>query len=39
MLNFNLMKTWQNWFIILLMVYIGLFGVHIVTEYLKGIKE
>lgn len=32
MLNLNLMRPWQNWFIIFLMVAIALTGTHIFIE-------
>jgi len=35
MLNFNLMRAWQNWFIIFLMITIGLTGSHIFIELIS----
>lgn len=33
MVNFSLMRPWQNWFIIFLMISIGLTGAHIFIEF------
>lgn len=35
MLNLNLMRPWQNWFIIFLMISIALTGLHIFIELLS----
>lgn len=34
MLNFTLMSAWQNWFIVFLMIAIGLTGTHIFINYI-----
>jgi len=34
MLNFNLMKAWQNWIIIFLMISIAMTGLHIFINFI-----